>query len=131
MKKLFLFVIAVFVLVSCKTEESETSPQLAQKIVGTYTLSKVYKGTTVLTGATGSAEVTVKDNSTVTINYKTKIGNSSTGVTNSYTVVADGSNYLLKVGTANQGSVVGNKLTLGVLVTVGLTSDIYDADFVK
>ena len=54
MKNLLLSIIAVFVLVSCKTEE-EASPELAQKIVGTYTLSKVYKGTTVLTGATGSA----------------------------------------------------------------------------
>jgi hypothetical protein len=130
MKKVFLFVMTVFALVSCKTEE-EAAPELAQKIVGTYTLSKVYKGTTVLTGATGSAVVTVKDNAQVNLNYKIKVGNSSTDISNFYTVVADGSNYLLKVGTANQGSVVGNKLTLGIVATVGLTSDTYTADFVK
>lgn len=48
-----------------------------------------------------------------------------------YTVVADGSNYTLKVATSNEGSVVGNKLTLSAVVTVGLMSDIYNADFVK
>lgn len=131
MKKLFLFVIAVFVLVSCKTDEGEAPPQIAQQIVGNYTLSKVYKGTTVLTGATGTAEITAKDNTTVTIKYAIKYGNSSQSITNMYTVVANGSNYVLNVGTTNAGSVAGNKLTLSTVVTVGLTSDIYNADFTK
>jgi hypothetical protein len=131
MKKLFLFVILGFVLVSCKTDEAETSPQLAQKIIGTYTLSKVYKGTTVLTGATGSAVVTAKDNSTAAINYMIKYGNSTQTITNTYTVTTDGSNYVLKVGTTDAGSVAGNKLTLSTVVTVGLSSDIYNADFIK
>lgn len=131
MKKLLLFVITAMVLVSCKTEETQPAPELAQKIVGTYTLAKVYKGTTTLTGATGSAVITAIDNSTASIKYLVKYGNSTQDITNNYTVVADGSNYTLKIGNSTSGTVMGNTLTLSAIVAVGTTIDTYSVDFTK
>lgn len=133
MKKVLIFfvVFAGLVSQSC-SKSSEAEPQIAQKIVGSYTLTKLTKGTTAATG-TGTATISATDNTTASIRVALKIGNTSQDITLDYKISQNGADYVIKDGNgANTvGSVSGNKLTMTTTVLGLGSSDTYTAEFTK
>jgi hypothetical protein len=134
MPKKSLLSLFFIIFISCKKEETiPEPPQIANKIVGTYKLSKLQttSGRDVTSTATGSAIITAKDATTASINYKLTIGNNTQEITSNFQVAQNGSDYTISDSNGSVGAVQGNVLKMTITFLTLSSSTNYVIEFTK
>ena len=136
MKKhpIYLLILLVLALGSCSKDATmaPAEAEIAQKIAGNYTLTKLTNADGANVLATGSAAVKATSNTMATINLKLKVGATSQEISSDYKISQSGSQFIIKDsnGTKEIGNVSGKIMTMNVTV-FGIRPIDYTAEFIQ